>query len=393
IQYVDFLIGKREDEVQLDGVGAAMFNSSHTSVSQFEKYFKCPFLHFNENVLKLKRKEIAGLEVKDTGILLHAVMEKYFSLENCADKSELEIQNIVPKLFLKEVEKSKDYAFLLDGKKNALTLQQLINQAVYVVKNLVANMQVTKFRPYKLEAVFGRRQDAIMSGMEISSGVRKLSFDGIIDRIDTYGDKAIIIDYKSKSNINFAPSNIFYGDRIQLFVYLNALRASGNITPQGVFYLLMNNRFVKKENESKRFMFRGFVNKDDVFDLDDGFAQNADYKSGVYPVKSKVNKDGEIIYSSYQQLGHVMSGKGFDDACDYVMKLTSKAASEIEDGYIAKSPLNIKGEEEPAACKYCDYKDLCARSKVYVRDVKDITLDEFESLVSKDGLDMPKEEK
>lgn len=379
--YVDFLIGERKDEVTLDGVGDAMFNCSRTSVSQFEKYFKCPFLHFNENVLKLRRKEVAGLEVKDTGILLHAVMEKYFSMPDCADKSEQEIQSIVPELFMREVENSKDYAFLLDGKKNALTLRQLINQAVYVVKNLVANMQVTKFRPYRLEAVFGRRQDAVMSGMEISNGVRKLSFEGVIDRIDTCDDKAIIVDYKSKSNIHFDPSNIFYGDRIQLFVYLNALRASGNITPQGVFYLLMNNRFVKKENEAKRFTYRGFVNKDDVFDLDKGFAQNADFTSGVYPIKSKTNKDGEIIYSSYQQLGHVMSGKSFDDVCDYVMRLTSKAAREIEDGYIAKSPLNIKGEEQPVACKYCDYKDLCARSKAYVRDVKDISQEEFENLI------------
>ncbi len=400
--YVDFLIGERADEVKLDGVGDAMFNGSHTSVSQFEKYFKCPFLHFNENVLQLQRKKIAGLEVKDTGILLHAVMEKYFSIENCADKSEKEIQSIVPKLFLSAVENNKDYAFLIDSKKNALTLQQLINQAVYVVKNLVSNMQVTKFRPHKLEAAFGQRRDAIMSGMEISNGVHKLSFDGVIDRIDKYGDKAIIVDYKSKSNIHFDPANIFYGDRIQLFVYLNALRASGNITPQGVFYLLMNNRFVKKDNEAKRFMYRGFVNIDDVSDLDRGFAQNADFTSGVYPIKSKTNKDGEVLYSSQAQLGHAMSGKSFDDACDYIMKLTSKAAHEIENGYIAKSPLNINGEEQPTPCKYCDYKDLCARAKVYVRDVKDISQEEFESLIGeesqetsqcKDGISLPKEDK
>ena len=46
--YIDALIRGEEDETQLDGVGDVMFNGSHTSVSQFEKYFKCPFLHFNE---------------------------------------------------------------------------------------------------------------------------------------------------------------------------------------------------------------------------------------------------------------------------------------------------------------------------------------------------------
>ncbi len=404
-EYVDFLIGERTDEVQLDAVGGVMFNGSHTSVSQFEKYFKCPFLHFNENVLKLKRKQIAGLEVKDTGILLHAVMEKYFALKDCADKRESEIENIVPKIFIEQVKESKEYAFLLDGKKNALTVQQLVNQAVHVVKKLVQNMQVTKFRPDKLELRFGSNPDASIAGMEIDNGVRKLSFDGVIDRVDRFGDKAIIIDYKSKSSIDFNPSNILYGDRIQLFVYLNALRSSGNITPQGVFYLLMNNKFVKKDKESRRFAYRGYANKDDVFDLDEGFTEYSDFASSVYPVKSKTDKDGEVQINAISELGHVMSGKGFDDTCDYVMKLTSKASAEIEEGYIAKSPLNINGKEEPKACQYCDYKDLCARSKVYVRDVKDVKQEEFENLIADeanktadnvehiDGLCLPKEER
>ncbi|MDE5654387.1 MAG: PD-(D/E)XK nuclease family protein, partial [Clostridia bacterium] len=380
-EYIDFLIGERLDEIQLDGVGGVMFNGSHTSVSQFEKYFNCPFLHFNENVLKLKRKQIAGLEVKDTGILLHALMEKYFALKDCADKSESEIENIVPQIFIEQVKASKEYAFLIDGKKNALTMQQLVNQAVHVVKKLVENMQVTKFRPDKLEVRFGSNSDASIAGMEIDNGIRKLSFDGVIDRVDRYGEKAIIIDYKSKSNIDFNPSNILYGDRIQLFVYLNALHSSGNITPQGVFYLLMNNKFVKKDKESKRFAYRGYVNKDDVFDLDKGFVEYSDFASAVYPVKSKTDKDGEVKYNAITELGHVMSGKGFDDTCDYVMKLTSKASAEIEEGYIAKSPLNINGKDEPKTCQYCDYKDLCARSKVFVRNVKDVKQDEFEILI------------
>ena len=143
----------------------------------------------------------------------------------------------------------------------------------------------------------------------------------------------------------------------------------------------MNNKFVKKDNESKRFTFRGYVNIDDVFDLDNGFVEYTDFKSEVYPVKSKTNKEGETQYSANTGLGHVMSGKDFDDTCDYVMKLTSKASVEIEEGYIAKSPLNIDAKEEPKVCKRCDYKDLCARSRVYARGVKDISQDEFEDLI------------
>lgn len=368
--YIDALIRGEEDETQLDGVGDVMFNGSHTSVSQFEKYFKCPFLHFNENVLKLQRKEIAGLEVKDTGILLHAVMERYFSLKDCADYDEAKIERTVSDIFIDEVKKNSDYSFLLDEKTHALTLRQLVDQAVYVVKNLVRNMQVTKYRPYLLEAAFGNRPDAKISGMEISTGSRRLNFTGVIDRIDRYGDRAIIIDYKSKSKIDFSPSNILYGDRIQLFIYLNALRASGLITPQGVFYLLMNNRFVKGgEKVEKRYMFNGFVNAEELDDLDEGFANSQTFASAVYPIK---RKDDSV---TAQKQGVLLTGKEFDGVCDYVMRLTTKAAQEIEDGYIAKSPLNINGAEEVKACKYCDYHAICRRHTKYVRNVKDATMD------------------
>lgn len=388
--YVDGLLGGRVEELQLDGVGDVMFNGERTSVSQFEKYFKCPFLHFNEFVLNLKRKDVAGLEVKDTGILLHTVMERYFSLKDCADKSEAEIEEIVRDIFKDEVGKNADYAFLFEEKSNALTLNQLINQAVYVVKRLVANMQVSKFRPYKLEARFGSDSNADMAGMEIYNGYRKLNFNGIIDRIDTYRNKAIVIDYKSKSGIDFTPSNILYGDRIQLFVYLNALRSSGLITPQGVFYLLMNNRFVKGGDKvEKRYMYNGFVNSDGAEDLDEGFNGNFDFASAVYPIKRKtIKKTGEIIYSAQNQ-GELLSADGFDDACNYVMRLAEKASREIEEGYIAKSPLNVKGEEKIKACAYCDYSGVCLRSKVYARNVKEVDVSEFREIV---GRNAPKTE-
>ena len=379
-EQVDALLyGKGEEDV-INGVGDVMFNGNRTSVSQFEKYFKCPFLHFNENVLKLKTREINGLEVKDTGILLHATLEKYFRLPDCAQKSEVQIEQVVSELFLEAVGENDDYKIMLKDPSHALTLKQLTSQAVYVVKNLVKNMQVTKFRPYMLEASFGANPHYHqLKGMQINNGYRDLSFEGVIDRIDKYEDRAIIVDYKSKYNIEFTPSNILYGDRIQLFVYLNALRRNGDITPQGVFYLLMNNRFVRSGSKSgKRFMHRGFVNCDEDYleDLDEGFEQDASFASDVYPIKRKVNKEGEVAYSG-QENGEILDGQEFSDVCDYVMRLTTKSAKEIEEGYIAKSPLNIGGEEDVKACRYCNYSSVCSRSRVKVRNVKSVNMQEF----------------
>ena len=179
--------------------------------------------------------------------------------------------------------------------------------------------------------------------------------------------------------MDFGPSNIFFGVRIQLFVYLNALRNSGNVTPQGVFYLLMNNKFVKKENGAKRFMFRGYVNSDDVSDLDIGYERGVKFESKVYPIKNE--KNGEL--GSQRGFGHLMSGKGFEDACDYVLKLTEGAAVEIEEGYIAKSPLIFNGDRF-TTCDYCNYQDVCARSKTYVRRMDKLDQEEFETIIAKE---------
>ncbi|MDE5549710.1 MAG: PD-(D/E)XK nuclease family protein, partial [Clostridia bacterium] len=108
-EYVDSMLDGLKEEIIIDGASDVMFNGNHTSVSQFEKYFKCPFLHFNENVLKLQNREISGLEVKDTGILLHATLERYFRLSDCAEKSEEEIEKVVTQLFLEAVEDNEDY--------------------------------------------------------------------------------------------------------------------------------------------------------------------------------------------------------------------------------------------------------------------------------------------
>lgn len=380
---VDDLLAGDKEEDSLTKDNDIMFKGNHTSVSQFEKYFKCPFLHFNENVLGLKTREINGLEVKDTGILLHAVLEKYFSLKDCADKSAEEIEKIVPELFLEAVRENADYKFLLEDENQTLMFKQLSGQAVYVVKNLVANMQVTKFRPYKLEAFFGNNSKDGLKGMEIDNGYRKLSFVGVIDRIDKYKDRAIVIDYKSKYNIDFDSSNVIYGDRIQLFVYLNALRNNECLTPQGVFYLLMNNRFIKNGDDSgKRFMHRGFVNCDEGFvnDLDKGFESGGSFSSAVYPIKRKVQKDS-VSYEA-QKSGHALSSEQFEKACEYVTKLTTKAAKEIEEGYIAKSPLAINPKDDDIkVCAYCNYRNVCDRSRLKVRKVKEVGEDEFKEII------------
>ena len=118
-------------------------------------------------------------------------------------------------------------------------------------------------------------------------------------------------------------------------------------------------------------------------DLDEGFEQGLSFASDVYPIKRKVNKEGEVEYSK-QENGEILDSEEFEDVCDYVMRLTTKSAREIEEGYIAKSPLNIGGEEDVKSCKYCNYSGVCSRSNVKTRNVKSVNLQEFTSIAGVD---------
>lgn len=382
-EYVDKLLSCEDEETQIDEKGI-MFKDNHTSPSQMEKYFDCPFKHFIDYELRLNPREVNELESKDTGTLLHAVLEKYFSLKDCADKSEDEIETLIPQIYLEAVKSHPEFAYLLEDSRQTLMYNQLVGQAVYVVRNLVANMQVTKFRPYKTEVNFGGDgTGGRLKGMEIDNGYRKLPFVGQIDRIDTYKDRMIVVDYKSKYNIKFSISDVLYGNRIQLFIYLNALRRNMDLTPQGVFYLLINNRFLRDgDKTAKRFMHRGFVNSDSDFaDLDCNMAmpQNKRYTSSVYPIGCQTTKN-EIKYSANKDYGTMVNGKTFDNICDYVIRLTTKAATEIEEGYIAKSPLINDKDDEPKSCAYCKYRSICNRCQIKLRSREEISMQEFNDI-------------
>lgn len=324
------------------------FKSDSISVSRLERYFECPFKFFANYILGLKERETAGVNVKDTGTILHAIMEQYFD-KYYKTKDLNKIDEIVEKIFTELTEKERDYLYLLD-EEYILVKNNLLKLASSSISTLLIKMQKTKFEPYDMEARFGF-EDSKYAGLKINCKDRVLNLNGVIDRIDKYEDKFLVIDYKSKSSIDFKDRNIYYGQRIQLLVYIDVLMKSENLTPAGMYYLLIQNSIKSKEDAQKRLKYIGFTNiEDSVIDaIDENYKINDVYKSDLYPVNKKDNKLSGIDNGSV-----IENAQKFEKYCNYIEKLITKAANEMQEGYIAASPLNMEN-----TCKYCTYKNLC----------------------------------
>lgn len=373
-EYVDGLLTEdRHTSSQIDVEGVA-WNKGSSSASQFECYFNCPFKHYANYVLKLRRREEAKLEVSDLGTYLHAIAEQYFTDPKCCEYTPDEQRVIVDEIYDKLCQENKKLAILTSQPTGMSLKNKITSRAWFMIQKLTQKMQYTKFRPYACEKKFGFGEEGDLPAVAIDNGNRVINIKGIIDRIDTYQDKFFVIDYKSKSHIDFKPKNVLFGDRIQMLIYIMAVATQDSFTPAGMFYVLMNDKYVNpKDDAEKRFRYVGYVDasEDNIADLDNRLTQDADVKSDLFDLKRKVSAKGSKL------CGSILTSKEIEATCDYVKKLIAKAAKEIDEGYAEPKPLKD-------GCKYCDYKNMCGFEQMQrqERDFESIKIAKMIELVT-----------
>ncbi len=349
---VDLLLsGERAHDECVRGDGA--WGDGTISASRLEKYLSCPFQHYMDYVLRARRREEADLQVSDTGSILHAIMERYFSYPDACELSADAIRTRVDALLDELIARDEKLQRLHKTDNGKATLYQVRRRAAFLLRGWCAEMRYTRFRPQGLETRFGF-PDAAIPPLQIRAADKTLRLQGVIDRIDVCKDRYLILDYKSKSRIDFDASGILYGDRIQMFLYLRAMMQQGDLRPAGVFYLLMNDKIVRRDSATERMRLKGYLaaDGDEILDFDSRLGE-ANTESGLFPVASKTDTYGSIVYG-----GNLLSYEQLEQVSDYVLRLAQKAASEIEQGYSAPAPLACGGIA--SVCKYCAYKTACA---------------------------------
>ncbi|MBR1747521.1 MAG: PD-(D/E)XK nuclease family protein [Clostridia bacterium] len=319
-----------------------------TSVSRLETYFTCPFRYFMRYGVGVQPEEDSTLKVNVVGTAVHNILEDFFK-QNAAkiDQKEdfsAEIEQAIRKEFVKS-----DYDIYREDVLASYLINELKKECRYSLPVLIDNMRHSKFRPMGYEVAFGYRKDDDLILLKTNNETFKVV--GKVDRVDEYDHKVVIVDYKTGS-VEPTLSDVYYGKKIQLYVYLKHFMDAG-YEPAGVFYLPIGGTNVSK---GRSYAMTGQMVRDfGIYRaLDDRVdrVEGTRFKSQAMDIGAQKVQGEWKIYSGSK---NALEKDAFYAVVEYVQKLCQGALTEILDGYAEKKPFDEKD------CEWCDYRRLCGK--------------------------------
>ena len=345
------------------------------SVTEIERYFLCPYLHFVDYGLKLGKEEVSDIASLDNGNIIHAVLEQFvLYTKKYPPKNIEQIQKIAIKIF-DNVLKAEEFERFLKSDKNKFALKKLKMECVRACEALSFQQSHSKYNIKFVEKSFGSKDFVDVPQIAVYNKVVKIK--GKVDRLDEWKGTYRIIDYKtSKSASDFSLMDLYLGKKIQLFFYLysiiEGLKQKGNhASPGGVYYLPIH-RDYNTENTS---VFDGFrmqgltlAKLENILATDDTLNKES-LKSQVVDL----NLNASTFEGNVSAKGNkIATGVEFEGVLNYSNNIAKKAVAEIFDGMIEPKPLD-------GSCEFCSYRHICkiscqktpqARTKNFKIDIK-----------------------
>ena len=353
--------------LNLDKTGTAFANKNQLksnmlehkqtiSVTELERYFQCPYLHFVDYGLKLATDEISDISSIDNGNIIHAVMEKFaLYYKKCPQITDEQIKKVVFKIF-DEILNLEEFERFLKTDKNRFALKKLKNECVNACKAIVYQLKHSKYQIKFVEKSFGAKDFVAMP--EIAVLNKTIKVKGKVDRLDEWNGRYRIIDYKTSKNASdFNLLDLYLGKKIQLFFYLNSilegLKQKGeNALGGGVYYLPIHRDYLASQNcgEFDGFRMDGITvaSLENLKATDDNLSAEKLKSSTVDLTLLSGFKEGKV--GAYGE--KLATDEQFKAMLGYSNKIATNAVKEIFDGFVEPKPLD-------GVCKYCAYKHIC----------------------------------
>lgn len=357
------------DRPEIKGAYDVFYPKHSSSVSQFERYFACPYQHFVKYGLRLKEKEDSRVTSREVGNILHLFCMRFVQALGQGKIEEGAIQSIAEE-HLANILSLQEFARFAGDESNYFVLMSLRDEVVRLAKFLCSEKEYSKYVPVVLEGNFDK------DALTLSVDGKKITLKGKIDRVDKYAGTFRIVDYKTGAD-HFTYTDIASGKKLQLLIYVLAYRHMTNSTPASAVYLPIRNKFSKDEEFS--YTYDGIIpNNHSMLTAMDSRLSDNNYTSTV--VKASTNESGDL--AKVHEL--MLDSDDLSELCSYAYR-------KLEEGYrlsllgnIAPYPLVSQNK---SACDYCQYLSMCKFSK-YKGDkehiVEKTTLDE---LLGKEGQD------
>lgn len=278
------------------------------AVTELERYLQCPYLWFYDRFVRPVPLE-EELDARVQGTLAHAVLRDFYTmLPERVGESRVTAENLEASLVLAEGIVDEVISSSLGATRlNELLLERRVRRMVRALVSRDARF-LSGYTPTHLEWSFGRDEDAPIE-------FPGFSLRGQVDRIDTAGERFVVIDYKTGGVTPFAR---FETDGIlQAPLYAEAVRMRLGGVCAGSFY-------------------RGLRPK-----------TRTDQCRGVYDVS--LLSDPELVRTDAVQ--------DCREAIVSAIERAAGAADGIRQGCIERRPLSEK------SCRYCQAAAWCEEGK------------------------------
>ena len=314
------------------------FQKGHTSVSQIEKYFDCPFYHFMECVIKPQDKEKFEIKSYEIGNILHKIAENFVKKYIKFNFLDFDTNKFVDEE-VEKITKEPDYKKI---RENKFAFKNFVDEAKRFCTAIKHQIDCGNYKPVGTEIEF-----------ENYKLKNNITLKGKADRVDVCeNDNSIrIIDYKTGSQ-SFDFVSAYYGIKLQLAVYMKIFAEKFDKKPAGALYMPVRNTWNKiGKNALNGYMLDGILLDDDLtrqnFDKDIIKNGESDVISVKYTSKGVVN--GKTTNKS-------LSSKQFLYLQNYCLEILNNAVDEMISGYIQPKPYK---SSNGSACDFCSYKAIC----------------------------------
>lgn len=336
--------------------GCEMLKDNRTKISQIEKYYTCPFAHYVTYGLKLQERKTSKIEPNDFGNFLHEFAEHFAnkSGKKLGSLSAQELDKISTDCFSYLLGK-KEYK-KLNEEENNVAKQILYNEVVRFAEFVNYEQSKSLFKLYKTEYKFADK-----NAITLSVENQDYSIIGVVDRIDKCDNYFRIIDYKTGNlqSSNSKISNLYYGTKIQVYVYLKAISDAFNLKPFGAFYLPITNAFSEDSDEDYK-LHGYFLDDISLVEKADTELSFENPKSRFFEAELSVSKDclknntKKFVYSK------IVKKEELESMLSYSIQMIEQAISQITKGNISVSPFD-------GGCNFCKFASICKK------EIKNIT--------------------
>lgn len=350
-------------------VGHYLGDTMQLSASALERYQKCPFLYYCNDILRLYQRQKMQMTGANSGSMVHFCLEqilRQYDKEHFLALSPEELKQEIRKNAAAYWQENMGGDFSKSGREQAM-YHHAVSDVLPVLLHLQDEFRQSAFSPYCTELqITPGNPDFPPICLKTRDG-HTVRLIGKIDRVDICRDGAQkwvrVVDYKTGEKV-FSLGHLLYGLDMQMLIYLFSILSEGtalsDAQPAGVLYLPAGKvksdqkRGASKTPEKKRnetYQMNGVLLRDaHLLTL---MEQNGE---GIY-VPGKLDAKGELDTKK----GTFLTQEQMRNLRKYVLEQLVDMAERVYHGEIDALPLELP-KEDP--CKFCAFSNICGNSEL-----------------------------